>query len=133
MWEFLSVFTHMYNGAVYVLLTAQLLCNGLLYLMGNRDIFRFDLGSTVLSILILTYSFFYLFYYAEWADNGIRFSLRSLPVTVASYLINIVVGFISQWYGLLRCGDQLHWAKTEHRIDAEDVSTRKPVQSPRAA
>ncbi len=132
-WEFLSVFTHMYNGAVYVLLTAQLLCNGLLYLMGNRDIFRFDLGSTVLSILILTYSFFYLFYYAEWADNGIRFSLRSLPVTVASYLINIVVGFISQWYGLLRCGDQLHWAKTEHRIDAEDVSTRKPVQSPRAA
>lgn len=125
-WEFMSVLTHMYNGSAYVLVLIQVLCSSVVSLMDpSRDLFRFDLGTLLYSIGVLTYSFFFLFYYAERVDNGIRFSLKSLPTTIAAYVINIGVGFISQVYGLIRCGDQLHWAKTEHAIGAEEEQIRR--------
>ena len=113
--EFLSVFTHMYNCAVYPLVLFQSVCSTALCLIDpTKSFFNFSWESLVFSLSVFTYSFFFLFYYAERVDNNIRFSLRSLPVTVAAYLINILVGFISQIYGLIHWKDQGHWSKTEH-------------------
>ena len=113
--EFLSILTHMYNGAVYALVLLQMFCNAIVSLIDpSKPFFNFSLESLLFSLAIFSYSFFYLFYYAERVDNGIRFSLKSLPVTAAAYLINILVGCISQMYGLFHWKDQEHWAKTEH-------------------
>ena len=123
--EFLSVLTHMYNGAVYPLVVLQMICNaGVSLIDTTKPFFSFSVESLVFSIAIFTYSFFYLFYYAEKADNGIRFSFRTLPVTVGAYVVNILVGFVSQMYGLFHWKDQEHWAKTEH------VGLRTPQQRP---
>ncbi len=132
--EFLSVYTHMYNGAVYVVLLLQMLCNGILYLMGYaEDLFKLDARSLIISASVLIYGFFFLFYYAEKVDNKIHFSLRTLPVTIAAYAVNMVIGFVSQVYGLIRCRDQLHWSKTEHRIEAKNISPGKAIQHPAKA
>ena len=121
-WEFMSVLTHMYNGSVYALLLLQSICSLLLCLIDpTKELFHFSPEGLVYSLAVFTYSFFFLFYYADWVDNGIRFSIRSLPVTIAAYVINIFIGFISQIYGLIHCRDQQHWAKTEHGIDAHAV------------
>ena len=125
-WEFLSVFTHMYNGSAYVFVLLQNAAN-LLYSMitpGQAVAPSISFGSLAYSIGIFVYSFFFLFYYAQAADNKIRFSLRSLPVMVSSFIVNMAVGMISQVYGLIHWRDQQHWAKTEHAIDAETSQAR---------
>ena len=113
--EFLSVFTHMYTGSVYAVALLQSIINGVLCLLDSeRSFFNFSLGTMIFSTLFLLYSFFFLLFYAMRLDNGVKFSVKLLPITVAAYSLNIVVGFISQIYGLFRCRDQGHWAKTEH-------------------
>ena len=127
-WEFLSVLTHMYTGGFYIFVLLQTLCTGILCLMTPGMIFYdLSLGSLLYSIGIFTYSFFFLFYYADTVDNKIRFSLKTLPVMIASFLANMVIGLISQIYGLIKCRDQAHWAKTEHKIDAESAQGRNAV------
>ena len=56
--------------------------------------------------------------------------MKTLPVMVASYLINIVIGLCSQIYGLLHWKDQAHWAKTEHGIAGKpaEVSQASALQ-----
>ena len=44
-------------------------------------------------------------------------------MTVAAYVINLYVGFVSQVYGLIKYRDQAHWAKTEHAIGATAVQS----------
>ena len=126
-WEFMSVLTHMYSGSVYVILILQTLLSGLLSLVDpGRPMFTMSLGQIIYGVLFFTYGFFFLFYYADYRDNGIRFSLKTLPVTVAAYVINLYVGFVSQVYGLIKYRDQAHWAKTEHGgIGAAAVQARK--------
>ena len=124
-WEFLSVLTHMYNGSMYVLAIIQGLCQLLLCLIDpSRELFHFSWAGLTYSALLFTYGFFFLFYYADGVDNRIRFSARTLPVMVGSYLINIVIGLASQVYGLLHWRDQAHWAKTEHGISGKAAETR---------
>ena len=129
-WEFMSVLTHMYSGSVYVILILQTLLSGLLSLVDpGRPMFTMSLGQIIYGVLFFTYGFFFLFYYADYRDNGIRFSLKTLPVTVAAYIINLYVGFVSQVYGLIKYRDQAHWAKTEHGgIGAATVQARKTSQ-----
>ena len=124
-WEFLSLLTHMYNGAAFVLTLIQTMCNGLLSL-NSPDMIQpaTSVWGIVYSVALLSYSFFFLFFYADRKDNGIPFRLKTLPVMIGSYLINLVIGFISQVVGLIRWRDQLHWAKTEHAIAAQTVQTR---------
>ena len=123
-WEFMSVLTHMYSGSVYVILLLQTFLSGLISLIDpSRPMFTMSLGQIIYGVLFFTYGFFFLFYYADYRDNGIRFSLKSIPVTVAAYIINLYVGFVSQVYGLIKYRDQAHWAKTEHAIGATAVQT----------
>lgn len=133
-WEFMSLLTHMYNGAVYVLILFQSLCSALLALIDpTKELFSFSVEGLIYSIALFTYSFFFLFYYADRVDNGIRFSIRTLPVTIGAYVINIYIGFISQVYGLIHCRDQAHWAKTEHAIDVHAIHENHPAQLRRKA
>ena len=128
-WEFMSVLTHMYSGSVYVILLLQTFLSGLLSLIDpTRPMFTMSLGQIIYGVLFFTYGFFFLFYYADYRDNGIRFSLKSIPVTVAAYIINLYVGFVSQVYGLIKYRDQAHWAKTEHAIGATAVQTQAARQ-----
>ena len=89
--------------------------------MSPEKTIEFNLGSMIYALIIFTYSFFFLFYYADWKDNGIRFSVKTLPIMIGSYIVNLFVGFLSQVVGLIRCGDQQHWAKTEHAIGASQT------------
>ena len=134
-WEFFSVLTHMYTGGAYIFVLLQMLCTGILCLMTPGMVFyNLSFGSLLYSIGIFAYSFFFLFYYADAADNKIRFSLKTLPVMIASFLANMVIGLISQVYGLLKCRDQAHWAKTEHKFDAvETAQNRNQVPAPEKA
>ncbi len=123
--EFMSVLTHMDSGSVYVILLLQTFLSGLLSLLDPaRPMFTMSLGQIIYGVLFFTYGFFFLFYYADYRDNGIKFSLKSIPVTVAAYIINLYVGFVSQVYGLIKYRDQAHWAKTEHAIGATAVQTQ---------
>ena len=126
----MSVLTHMYSGSVYVILLLQTLFSGLLSLIDpTRPMFTMSLGQIIYGVLFFTYGFFFLFYYADYQDNKIRFSLKSIPVTVAAYIINLYVGFVSQVYGLIKYRDQAHWAKTEHAaLGAKTVQARQQQQ-----
>ena len=78
-----------------------------------------------LGVIILAYSYFFLFYLADWMDNRIPFRLKTLPLMMGGFVANAVVGAFMQLGGLLRCGDQQHWAKTDHGISARAVSARE--------
>ena len=123
-WEFMSLLTHMYTGAVYVLVLLQMVCSGLLRLMTpGMETGSTSVAGVIYSVVIFTYSFFFLFYYADRKDNGIPFRVKTLPIMIGSYVMNLVIGFVSQIVGLLRWQDQAHWAKTEHAIRAQGTQT----------
>ena len=83
--------------------------------------------------LIFGYSYLFLFYLADWMDNHIRFSFRTIPVMVGGFFANLIVGFFNEIVGLIRCGDQQHWVKTEHAIDAEATRENQTPQLRRNA
>ena len=67
-------------------------------------------------------------------DNGIRFSVKTLPVMFAGFVANMIVGAFNQVVGLIRCGDQQHWAKTEHAIGAaQTLAGANTIQLPSKA
>ncbi len=120
-WEFMSVLTNMYIGGVYVFALLQSVLTGLLCLVDpTRKFFTFSPAQLIFGVAFFTYGFLYLFCYADRMDNGIRFSWKSLPVTLGAYVLNLYVGFVSQVYGLIRYRDQHHWAKTEHGLHAQN-------------
>jgi len=41
-----------------------------------------------------------------------------------------MVGMFNQVVGLIRCGDQQHWVKTEHAISAGPMPAQKAVRMP---
>ena len=133
-WEFLSILTHMYNNSVYVLMALQSLATGILQLitpgMGQQTA---SFGSMIYSSLLFTYSYFFLFYWGDWVDNGKRFSLKTIPLMIASFCVNMVIGAISQFYGLFRWRHQQYWAKTEHAIGAENAQGGNPMAVPQKA
>ena len=127
--EFVSLGTYMYSVSATVLALIQLLLRCILYLMDpGKPFFDPSLIGSAVSILLVVYNYFYLFYYADWTDNGIRFSPRTISLMVSGFFANAIVGFFNQVVGLLRCRDQKHWVKTEHSIHAESV--RKIVKRP---
>ena len=90
----------------------------------EEPMFTFSLDTTLFGLGLFVYSYMFLFYYADRKDNNIRFSLRTLPVMFGGFAASSVVGVFNQVVGLLRWRDQLHWVKTEHAIDADDVQIR---------
>ena len=122
LWEFLSLGTYMYSVAATVAALLQLMLNIVLFLgFSGRPFFDISLNGTLFGILILSYSYFFLFYYADWMDNGIHFEFRTIPMMIGGFFANAIVGFFNQVFGLIRCGDQQHWVKTEHCIQADVV------------
>ena len=115
--EFVSVFLYMYSLSTYLVTILMLLCTLLLMLPGfNYAAQNTSALSQVLGVLIFLYSYFGLFYMADWMDNGIRFQWRTLPMMLVSFVANMAVGAISQVVGLCLWRHQQHWVKTEHKI-----------------
>ena len=134
--EFLSLLTYMYSIAAYVFAAVQLVASiGLCLLVPGKPLFSFNLSSLLSGIALFTYSYMFLFYVADWMDNRIRFSIRTLPVMFGGFFANMIVGVFNQIVGLIRCRDQQHWAKTEHAIGAQTVQTARtqPAQLRRKA
>ena len=130
--EFLSLLTYMYSISVYVLTALQLLSGlALALLTPGTPIVSFSLESLLWGALLFGYSYLLLFYVADWLDNRIPFSLKTIPVMFAGFAANMVVGVFNQVVGLIRCRDQQHWAKTEHAIGAaQTVHGSKAVKLP---
>ena len=125
-WEFLSVFTCMAGVSCYVAILLQLIVSALLLIpaFGAKvNPFAMDLPSTVWSLLLFAYSYLGVFYVADWLDNGVGFSLRSIPKMIAGMTVNIIVCVVNQVVGLIRFRHQQNWVKTEHSL------TRSSAQS----
>ena len=115
--EFVSVFLYMYSLSTYLVTIVMLLYTLLLMLPGfNYAAQNTSALSQVMGVLIFLYSYFGLFYMADWMDNGIRFQWRTLPMMLVSFVANMAVGAISQVVGLCLWRHQQHWVKTEHKI-----------------
>ena len=122
LWEFLSLGTYMYSVAATVAALLQLLLNAVLFLgFSGRPFIDISLSGTLIGIMIISYSYFFLFYYADWIDNRIHFRFRTVPMMIGGFFANAIVGFFNQVFGLIRCSDQQHWVKTEHCIHADVV------------
>ena len=117
--EFLSLLTYMYSIAAYVVAAVQLMVSaGLCLVIPGRPFFDFSLSGLLIGGLLFAYTYLFLFYVADWMDNRIRFSVRTIPVMIAGTVANLIVGIFNEIGGLIRCGDQQHWVKTEHAIGA---------------
>lgn len=126
--EFFSVLTYMYSLSAYVIAVLQLIISLILLLPGFTPHAAAPAG--IASILpgaaIFTYSYFLLFYLADWIDNRIPFSIRTLPLMVVSFFANMLVAAWHQVLGLILCRRQQNWVKTEHRITAKSNDATAP-------
>ncbi len=72
--------------------------------------------SSVSSLAILLYSYFFLFYFSDWVDNKIPLRLRTIPMMIFSFILNISLATCSQIKGLFKYRRQSQWVKTDHKI-----------------
>ena len=128
--EFLSLLTYMYSISAYVLVLAQLAVSGLLLLMTGVSMLKVNTSwlSLTQGALIFSYSYLVLFYAADWIDNQISFSFRTIPVMVGGFAANMIVGMFNQVVGLARYRDQQHWVKTEHAISRQSLPAPQAVR-----
>ena len=118
-WEFLSVFSYLFSLSGYVVAMLQVIVTLLMYIpeFGVKPaMFGIDVGNAIPGILLFAYSYLALFYVADRMDNGIRFDIRTLPMMVSSFFVNLIVSAFNQIVGLLRCANQQQWVKTEHKV-----------------
>ena len=126
--EFLSLLTYMYSIAAYVVAAVQLVVTTALCLVvPGRPFFDISLSGLLVGGLLFGYTYLFLFYVADWMDNQIRFSIRTIPVMIGGFFANLIVGLFNEIVGLIRCRDQQHWVKTEHAIDAKTVQERQQI------
>jgi hypothetical protein len=119
----------MYSIAAYVVAAVQLVVTTALCLVvPGRQFFDVSLSGLLIGGLLFGYTYLFLFYVADWMDNRIRFSFRTIPVMIGGFFANLIVGIFNEIVGLIRCGDQQHWVKTEHAIEAKTVQERQQVQ-----
>ena len=121
--EFLSVLTYMYSLSAYVVAALQLIIALILHFLPvEAQPAVAGVGGNITGILLFAYSYFGLFYIADWIDNRIPFRLSTVPLMLVSFVANMIVGVINQVAGLLLCRRQQHWVKTEHTLHRVDVS-----------
>ncbi len=127
--EFLSLLTYMYSVAALPLSIIQAVFSGAAKMIGPKQamvpLVDVSIFGVVSSAVILAYSYFFLFYLADWMDNRIPFDLRTVPLMAGGFVANAIVGACMQIGGLIRFRDQQHWVKTDHRIAARTVSNRE--------
>ena len=129
--EFLSLLTYMYSISTYVVVLLQMLISlGMMLVSEGTPMFTFTASSLIYGAAMFTYSFLLLFYLADWMDNRIRFKVSSLPIMMAGFVANMIVGIFNQLVGLMRWRDQQHWVKTAHAIEAENIAERNIVTIP---
>lgn len=117
--EFISTFTYLYSLSAYVVAALQLVIGLVLLLPGFPPTPRAEhtLAQLLVGLAIFFYSYFMLFYLADWVDNRIPFHIRTLPRMIVSCVASTIVAVISQIVGLCLHRRQSHWVKTEHTID----------------
>ncbi len=71
---------------------------------------------TIISAVIFVYSYFFLFYMADYMDNGMKPKLKTFPYMIGSFLTNIVLATVAQIEGIFKYKNQNTWVKTEHFI-----------------
>jgi cellulose synthase/poly-beta-1,6-N-acetylglucosamine synthase-like glycosyltransferase len=124
--EFLSLLTYMYSLAAYLLILIQTAATVILWaITPGMALFSFSLTSLLSGAALFMYSYLFLFYLADWMDNRIHFSIRTIPVMIGGFFANTIVGFFNQLVGLIKYRDQQHWVKTEHAIQADTLQHRE--------
>ena len=119
--EFLSLLTYMYSLSAYVVILIQAAAVlGLWLIDPGKPLVDFSLTGMLTGAAVFSYSYLFLFYLADWMDNRIPFSLKTIPVMVGGFVANTIVGAFNQIVGLLRCRNQQHWVKTEHAISVQN-------------
>ncbi len=132
--EFFSLLTYMYSISAYVLVLVQSVTLVLLWLLAAQEpVLNLTWDGLLSGTLLFTYSYLVLFYIADWMDNRIQFSFRTLPVMVGGFVANMIVGVFNQVVGLIRYRDQQHWVKTEHGISTAGAQPVSAVHTPKAA
>ncbi|NLB91097.1 MAG: glycosyltransferase family 2 protein [Clostridiales bacterium] len=133
--EGLSVFTFMYTPISYFVAIFQVLAQIILNItapaivketvpIAKRIVETGQQGGwlmTIVAAIVFVYSYFFLFYIADYLDNGMKPSWRTFPYMIGSFLTNMVLATLAQVEGIFKYKDQNNWVKTEHFIttDAE--------------
>ena len=138
--EGVSLFTYMYSLASSLIVVGQMVAGWLLKWVNSMiksdeamdavaqtTAQLADGGwiSTAISIALFSYSFFLLFYVADWMDNRVALDVRTVPKMLLSFLVNMALATCSQLVGLVRFRHQNNWVKTEHKIRRLDRSGRE--------
>ena len=129
--EFLSLLTYMYGVSTYVVVAIQLVISTCMALFHpGTPIFSFSLDSLLWGAMAFSYSYLFLFYYSDWMENHNRFSIRTIPITLAGFTASMIVGVFNQFVGLAKWRDQQHWVKTDHAIDAQTTQESGMISAP---
>ncbi len=72
--------------------------------------------TSIPSALMLLYSFFTLYWWAERVDNGTKVRITRLPAILVSYFVNLLNVSLAQIVGLVKHRQQSKWVKTQHKI-----------------
>ena len=124
--EFLSLLTYMYSVAALPLSIIQGIATVSVWLINPvKPLVDLSVGGVLVGAGVLAYSYFFLFYLADWMDNHIAFSIRTIPLMIGSFVANAIVGAFMQVGGLIKFRDQQHWVKTDHAIAAQTVTMRE--------
>jgi hypothetical protein len=124
--EFLSLLTYMYSVAALPLSIIQGIATVAVWLINPvKPLIDLSVSGVLAGVGVLAYSYFFLFYLADWMDNHIAFSIRTIPLMIGGFVANAIVGAFMQVGGLIKFRDQQHWVKTDHAIAAQTVTTRE--------
>ena len=124
--EFLSLLTYMYSVAALPLSVVQGVASAGSWLIDPvKPLFTFSVSGVLTGAAVLAYSYFFLFYLADWMDNRIPFSFRTIPLMIGGFAANAAVGAFMQIGGLIRFRNQQNWVKTDHGITAKTVRPRE--------
>ncbi len=125
-WEFLSTFWGMYNMSPFAVLVLELiLClileglkaaaPGAQSALSLSTMFNFNM----VSVAVLFYSIYVLFYVGDYLDNGQKPKLSQIVPIFITILINMGLGGLVNLIGLFKFRQQSNWVKTEHSINKD--------------
>lgn len=122
--EFLSLGTYMYGMFTYIVVLLRTIAALLLgILTGTPDYVQpVSVWSMLPSVLMFIYSYLFLFYWADWLDNGEKFRWRTVPLLLWSLVVNMGISIASQVVGLIRYRHQDNWVKTEHKLHGDQTT-----------
>lgn len=127
-WELLATFWGMYNMSPFAVLTLEGVLIGLLEVvkvfvpdagvhMSFASMYQFNF----ISILVLFYSIYVLFYVGDYLDNHRTPKLKEIFPVFVSILINMLLGGFVNLIGLFKHRQQSKWVKTEHSISRMEM------------